>query len=130
MSGIALLDTDIIVDIQRGFAPAVAWFAGADTERLALPGLALLELVQHASDRKNAEASKKIVQDLPVLWPDIAHCAWMLEVFDDLHLGYGMGIIDMIIAATALTHNATLLTHNIKHYRQVPGLVIDQPYGK
>jgi predicted nucleic acid-binding protein len=35
---------------------------------------------------------------------------------------------DSIIAACAVGRSATLCTFNAKHYRVVPGLVMDQPY--
>ncbi len=34
---------------------------------------------------------------------------------------------DMIIAATALTHNYSLLTDNLRHFERVPGLIVRQP---
>jgi tRNA(fMet)-specific endonuclease VapC len=33
--------------------------------------------------------------------------------------------MDLIIAATALTHNLTLVSHNVQDYRIIPGLTID-----
>ena len=42
-----LLDTDVLIDLQRGHAPAVAWFASL-TELPAVPGFVVMELIQDA----------------------------------------------------------------------------------
>jgi predicted nucleic acid-binding protein len=33
-----------------------------------------------------------------------------------------LGTIDLFVAATALEHHFTLVTHDISHYAQIPGL--------
>jgi predicted nucleic acid-binding protein len=44
-----LLDTDILIDIQRGYAPALAWFTGI-TDLPSVPGLVVMELIQDAQN--------------------------------------------------------------------------------
>lgn len=39
-----------------------------------------------------------------------------------LRNGTPMQAFDLLIAATALAHKLTLVTHNVKHFRPVPGL--------
>jgi predicted nucleic acid-binding protein len=48
---VLLLDADILVDIQRGHPPAVAWF-DALTVAPHVPGLVIMELIQHAQNNK------------------------------------------------------------------------------
>lgn len=36
-----------------------------------------------------------------------------------------IGRADMLIAAIALAHAATLITRNLRHFRQIPGLSVD-----
>ena len=42
-----LLDTDVLIDIQRGHAPAVAWFASL-ADLPSVPGFVVMELIQDA----------------------------------------------------------------------------------
>jgi tRNA(fMet)-specific endonuclease VapC len=42
-----------------------------------------------------------------------------------LNLGRPVDAVDMQIAATALVHNLTLVTHNTKDYQHVPGLRLE-----
>ncbi len=44
-----LLDTDILIDIQRGHAPALAWFSSL-TEIPNVPGLVVLRLLDGLED--------------------------------------------------------------------------------
>ncbi|MDZ7957227.1 MAG: hypothetical protein RMY34_04880 [Aulosira sp. DedQUE10] len=40
-----LLDTDILIDIQRGHAPAITWFASL-SELPSVPGFVVMELIK------------------------------------------------------------------------------------
>ncbi len=63
-----LLDTDILIDIQRGYAPAVDWFSSLD-EIPTIPGLVVMELIQDAENKKQVREALKLVAPLPVIWP-------------------------------------------------------------
>jgi predicted nucleic acid-binding protein len=41
-----LLDTDIVIDLLRGYLPALNWLAGRTGEEIYLPGLVVMELTQ------------------------------------------------------------------------------------
>ena len=43
-------------------------------------------------------------------------------------LSHGLGMVDALIAATALAHDDTLYTKNVRHFRMVPGLRVIRPY--
>lgn len=48
------------------------------------------------------------------------------DVYADLRAkGAPIGDADMIIAATALVHNLTLVTNNTAHFNRIPGLTLD-----
>ena len=51
-----LVDTDILIDVQRGHPPALAWFAG-QAELPAVPGFVVMELLQ---DARNAHHSIRL----------------------------------------------------------------------
>jgi predicted nucleic acid-binding protein len=65
-----------------------------------------------------------------VVWPAEAHCTRALSDFSALHLSHGLGLLDALIAATAIGHGATLCTFNVKHYRAITGLRMLQPYDR
>jgi predicted nucleic acid-binding protein len=124
-----LVDTDVLIDIQRGHPPALAWFAGL-TELPAVPGFVVMELVQDARNAREVRQALRLVAPLQVVWPTEADCTRALSDFTAYHLSHGLGLLDALIAATAVGLSATLYTFNLKHYRVVPGLVVARPYTR
>jgi predicted nucleic acid-binding protein len=124
-----LVDTDVLIDIQRGHPPALAWFAGL-TELPAVPGFVVMELVQDARNAREVRQALQLVAPLQVVWPTEADCARALSDFTAYHLSHGLGLLDALIAACAVGRSATLYTFNVKHYRVVPGLVVAEPYTR
>ena len=122
-----VVDTDVLIDIQRGHPPALVWFASRQ-ELPAVPGFVVMELVQDAQNPRELRRALKLVSPLRIVWPTEADCAVALSNFSALRLAHGLGLLDSLIAACALGLAATLFTFNDKHYRNVPGLIIAQPY--
>lgn len=124
-----MLDTDVLIDIQRGNAMAVAWFSGL-TELPAIPGFVAMELIQDAQNARQVRQVQQIFAPLPLVWPSTADCENAFSLFSRLHLSHGLGLLDALIAATALGSNATLCTFNTKHYRSIETLLMLQPYSR
>ncbi len=124
-----LLDTDILIDVQRGHPPAIQWFAGL-TELPAIPGYVVMELIQDARDQREVSNALKLVAPFRIVWPNAADCAKALSDFTAHHLGHGLGLIDALIAATARGLDASLLTFNEKHYRVLQDLRTGKPYSR
>ncbi len=127
---IRLLDADVLIDVQRGHPAAVAWYASAPSGSLALPGHALMELYQDAQNQQQTLAVDRLTLSLPLAWPTDAESLQAVANFRRLHLSHGLGLIDALIAATALSLNAPLCTFNVKHFRHIPGLITEQPYQR
>ncbi|MEH1885764.1 PIN domain-containing protein [Nostoc sp.] len=110
-----LLDTDILIDIQRGHTPAIAWFASLP-EVPSIPGFVVMELIQNAQNTQRVRNTLKLVAPLPVIWPTETNCGLALLNFTSYHLSDNLGLLDALIAACAVDRGATLCTFNIKHY--------------
>ncbi|HEU4387964.1 MAG TPA: PIN domain-containing protein [Blastocatellia bacterium] len=124
-----LLDTDILIDIQRGHPPATEWFS-ALTELPVVPGIVVMELIQDARNADQVQKALKLVAPLTIVWPDESDCRRALADFAAYYLSQGLGLLDALIAACAVGSSATLCTFNVKHYRVVPGLSTVQPYQR
>ena len=124
-----LVDTDVLIDVQRAHPPALAWFAGL-TELPAMPGFAVMELLQDARNAQETRQSLKLVAPLRIVWPTEADCNRALSDFTAYHLSHGLGLLDSLIAACAIGRSATLYTFNVKHCRVVPDLVTAEPYTR
>jgi len=124
-----LLDTDILIDIQRGHAPAVTWFKNL-SDLPPIPGFVAMELIQDAQNSQQVRKALKLVAPLQIVCPTELDCSHALSNFTVYHLSHNLGLIDSLIAACAVGLSATLCTFNIKHYKVVPGLSLEQPYTR
>jgi len=124
-----LLDTDVLIDIQRGHKPAVEWIASLK-ELPAVPGLVVMELIQDADNSQRLQQALQLVSLLPVVWPTQADCETALSDFTNYHLSHNLGLLDALIAACAVGLSASLCTFNVKHYRVISDLKTVQPYSR
>src|SRR5947207_13811903 len=101
-----LVDTDVLIDVQRGHPPALAWFASL-SDLPGVPGFVVMELVQDARNKREVHQALRLVAPLPVIWPTDADCARALSDFTTYHLSHALGLLDSLIAACAIGHSAT-----------------------
>lgn len=124
-----ILDTDVLIDIQRGHSEALEWFSSLESLP-PVPGFVVMELIQGAQNNQQVQQVLKLVAPLPVIWPSEADCNRALSDFTAYHLSHSLGLIDALISATTIGSAGTLCTFNAKHYRVVPGLDMEQPYKR
>ena len=122
-----ILDTDVLIDVQRGHPAALAWFAGLTTVP-SVPGIVVMELIQGAQNAQQVRDAVRLTAPLPLIWPTPTDCQRALTDFAAFHLSHGLGLLDALIGSCAVGLSADFCTFNTKHYRVVPGLVTIQPY--
>ncbi len=126
-----LLDSDVMIDLLRGYPPAVAWFDGLpEEEEIILPGFVVMELMQGCRNRDELERLQRAVSPYGIFWPKPADCDRALKSFAQYHLSQNAGLLDVLIAHTALALDIPLHTFNQKHYQFVADLQTVQPYGR
>jgi predicted nucleic acid-binding protein len=123
-----LLDTDVMVDILRGYPPAVAWLASLGSTPVGLPGLVAMELLQGSQNLNEQHRLEQLLQPFPLHWPTPVDCAKALHDFATYHLSHNLGLLDALIGETAVGLGETLATFNVKHYSVIAVLKTIQPY--
>ncbi|HLF75483.1 MAG TPA: PIN domain-containing protein [Anaerolineales bacterium] len=123
-----LLDTDVMVDILRGFQPAQEWLKSA--QEIGVPGLVVMELIQGCQNMREQRQLEKGLSVYQLYWPDEDDCNRALASFSSHHLSDNIGLLDALIAETAIGTNAELATFNVKHYRALKGLRSRRPYER
>jgi predicted nucleic acid-binding protein len=124
-----LVDSDVLIDVQRGHPPALTWFTGL-TELPAVPGFVAMELIQDARDAREVRKALKLIAPFRIVWPTATDCTRALSDFAAYHVSNGLGLLDSLIAACAIGLSANLCTFNTKHYRAVRGLNTLKPYKR
>ncbi len=126
-----LLDTNACIRLLNGTSPAlVARMAGSDPAQIALCSIVKAGLLYGArrSSRRadNLRLLESFFEPLASLPFDDA-CAERYGIIrSELEsAGTPIGPNDLIIAATALAHGATLVTNNVKEFSRVAGLRLE-----
>jgi predicted nucleic acid-binding protein len=117
-----------MVDILRGYEPAKEWLKTA--QEIGIPGLVAMELIQGCQNAREQKQLEKSLSAYPLFWPDEDDCNRALTSFAFHHLSDKIGLLDALIAETAIGVDAELATFNVKHYRVLKGLRSVQPYAK
>ena len=127
---IAFLDTDVLVDCLRGTSAARAWAQEAASEGFQVPGIVAMELVVGCRNQSDLQRCREFLGTFPLVWPDASESARAYELLATYKLSSGLSIPDCLIAAMTLARSVRLYTRNLKHFRIVPGLDVQEPYSR
>ena len=127
MNNIVLLDSDVLIDFLRRQPPAVAYLKSLTTMPL-LSAVVVAELFSGVRDGSERRLLEEFVANVQVIGIDerIAISAGLLR--RQYMKSHRPQLPDMLIAATALAHDATLVTLNAKHFFMLPKIHV--PYQK
>src|SRR5687767_4368622 len=98
----ALVDTDILIDVLRQFPAALAWLASLGAETIVVPGFVAMELLQGCRNRAEQEKVERTLVRCHIVWPAAASCDAALAAFAQFHLSHNLGVIDALIGQTAI----------------------------
>lgn len=125
-----LLDTDTLVFFLRGHAQATLAMGAHETDPKALSIITYGELLYGAKKSAKPTENTAKVRRLGELCPIIELDRPVIEAFASLKTSLEAGggrldDFDLLIAATALTVNYTLVTNNEKHFERISGLRVE-----
>ena len=122
------LDTNTCIDLLRGRPEHLAdRLRELSPAQVAVPSLVYAELLLGAAlsadPPKNRRLVERLVTPLRILDFDATAAVAYAVVRSELQsAGLCIGPNDLIIAATALAHQALLVTANVRDFSRVPGL--------
>ena len=122
-----LIDTDVLVDYLRGEPRALAYLDGARGS-FRVSCLTLTELyagVRDGAERGALARLESLLEPIQVD-RDIAVQAGLFR--RDYGKSHGTGLVDAVIAASALASRSTLVTLNVRHFPMLAGVIV--PYRK
>ena len=122
-----LLDTDTVIYALKGQPNVAANLRMHLHAPLYLSTITMMELYYGAYKSQNVDANiaklKTIESSFTLLPPGQETVEIFGKMKASLELqGLRLADLDLIIAATALTRNLTLVTNNQKHFGRIPGL--------
>jgi hypothetical protein len=113
-----VVDTDILIDHLRGIEKAKEFLMEIENKTYTA-FISVITKVELLSGRKDERVLElfEILHTAPLSDEIVA-------LAGDLRRKYKIGFPDALIAATAITLNAELVTRNLKHYEMIEELVI------
>jgi tRNA(fMet)-specific endonuclease VapC len=125
-----LLDTNIIIYTMKNRPTQVRELFKRHNDQICISTITLGELVYGAEHSQQTERNltdiETMVARLEVLPFDNKAAYHFGQIRAELYrVGYPIGPYDMMIAGQARSSGLTLVTNNIKEFRRVPGLVLE-----
>lgn len=124
-----LLDTNIIIAYFKG-SHIVKEKIISHIEEIAVSTLVIAELFYGAKSsqypEKNLEKLSRFIDVIRIIPFDLACAVKFGDIKSKLRaMGKPTGEVDALIGATAITHNAILVTNNLKHFKNIEGLKME-----
>ena len=121
-----LCDTTVIIDLLRGFPPAIAW-ARALPEPAVCSEITRVEILRglRSQERRATELLFGTIEWIGVDEAIARRAGELGRRWGRSH--QGIATADLIIAATAAEHGHELATLNLKHFPMVEGLAVPYP---
>lgn len=116
-----LCDTTVFVAYLRGDAQISEYI---NKEQCSCSAVTAAELLQGVENKHDQRTVKKLLSRVIILPLTPAISDLILTLIGTFHLSHGLAIPDALIAATAIVHNLTLITHNAKHFSFIPKLSV------
>jgi tRNA(fMet)-specific endonuclease VapC len=128
-----LLDTDTCSFHLRRSGALTSRFI-QHSGRIPIPTIVIAELSAWACSAPNPQTRIRSIQQLLEEFTVLAFDTESALRFGELRVGMkrkGIGVStpDLMIASVALVHDLTLVTHNTKDFRLIPGLRIEDWVG-
>ena len=125
-----LIDTDTIIFALRGDSNVLAKFAENKNLPISISMITYAELVFGAKRSQNEQKNMIKVHHIRDIYPIEKLHEGVMEVFADIKArmfdkGIRIEDMDLLIAATAIYNELTLVTNNTKHFENIPNLKIE-----
>jgi len=119
----AVIDTSILIELFDRGREELLEEIYAKYRAIYVPWIVLYEYLYGCLFlRRNIEERKKAIEKLAIIvYPDQQVLLKALSIDVDLHReGVPIPLSDILVAATAITLDAELLTRDERHYRRIP----------
>ncbi|MDQ7091496.1 MAG: type II toxin-antitoxin system VapC family toxin [Methylococcales bacterium] len=125
-----LLDTNICIAFFKNHPTVIEKIRTIGIENLLLCSPVKAELWYGACKSERTTANKIILQEFFTQFSSLAFNDEVIEQYGEIRAflaksGNIIGANDLLIAAIATTHQTTLVTHNVREFKRVPNLIID-----
>ncbi len=118
-----IVDTDIFIDFSLDDSYSVQTMAYLENNfTITISVITAMELYSGTRSKKEKKEVDRLLSDIPVEFDTRPISEKAFELLKEYRPGYGVEINDMLIAATAMTLEAKMISKNQKHYKFLPDI--------
>jgi len=126
-----LLDTDICIYVLRGHPTVRAHFEEQTRNGIAVSVITLAELRYGAACSTRVEENQRVISNWLESVAVLDVTPAVAQVYADSKAalrkqGNLIEDFDLLIGATAITHDLTLITNNFSHFERIPRIMLDR----
>ncbi len=123
MSGLVLIDTDILIDVGRNVKNAVAFLQQQQSQAgLAISTVTQMELIVGCQNKPELRALEQFLQRFQIIKLNEQISDMAVEILRRYRLSHGLLIADALIAATSLSLHQPMATKNRRDYQFINDL--------
>ena len=125
-----LIDTNILIYRLKNLGNVNDNFLKYKDEQMSVSVVSYGELIFGAMKSKSVEKNLETVKNIKSIFPLIDITSDIMEIFGKIKayiqkIGKPVDDMDLLISATAISKGMTLVTHNTKHFENIPNLKLE-----
>lgn len=125
---IGIVETSVLIDLLRGYPPAVNWIAPQRTNTFGINPPIQMELIAGAQNRSDQRRIIQLLSQFEMVRLTADDQDWAMVQQLKFSLSYGVGLTDCLIASVSQRLGVPLYTHNLKHFAPLLGALAQKPY--
>ncbi len=119
-----LCDTDVIIEYLKGNETTKRIFDKLKPQNIALSAITLMELYYGALNKRELNKIKKALSNFNILPLNEEITEIAINLIERYSKSHRLKIPDALIASTAIYHDISLWTYNIKDFRFIENLIL------
>lgn len=124
----AILETTVLVDFLREHPPAVHWFQVQTQSTFGITPIIWMEVIGGGPNKAKRLQAAHLLQQFEMLYLTQPDLDWAMQQQMTYELGYGVGMMDCLIASVSNRLQIPLYTHNLKHFTPILNALAQKPY--
>ena len=123
---VALLDTNVVVDLLNDYPPAIQWFSVQSD--LALTRSVWLEVIEGVENKIEMQQTTAFLDRFGLVELTVSDFDWATRQLIKYRLSHNIDAFDCLIAAPSYRLQLPLYTRNLKHFAPLLGKLAQEPY--
>jgi predicted nucleic acid-binding protein len=124
----AIIETTVLVDLLRGYRPALNWLHTQSSADLGITPVIAMEVISGGQNKIKRLQATRLLRRFQTIHLTPADQDWAVAMQLRYELSHGVGKMDCLIASVNHRLQIPLYTHNLKHFAPLLGPLAQKPY--